>query len=151
MDLICRLFLCASCRLQVLICSRCDRGHRYCSQDCSKAARRRSLQAANERYQKSHQGRLQHAKRMNRYRRYKNKVTYQGSAATPRNDLLTANSAQPGKPLLSARQTLTATAWRCHFCGVGCSTWVRNRFLDRRRGPIFVQLKQRGTRHGHSP
>jgi len=31
---------CARCRAQVLLCSRCDRGQRYCSQACSFAARR---------------------------------------------------------------------------------------------------------------
>ena len=30
-----RLFLCARCRRQVLICSRCDRGQQYCGARCS--------------------------------------------------------------------------------------------------------------------
>ena len=41
-----RLFLCARCRCQVLICSRCDRGQQYCGARCSGLARRESLRGA---------------------------------------------------------------------------------------------------------
>ena len=37
-----RLFLCARCRDQVLLCSHCDRGQVYCSRACSVASRSRS-------------------------------------------------------------------------------------------------------------
>ncbi len=151
MDIICRLYLCAGCRIQVLICSRCDRGQRYCSKDCSKSARSRSLGAANERYQKSPQGRLKHAERMRRYRRYKNKVTYQGSAPDTPNDLLITNSAQDQKSTVLLSQAITSRVRQCHFCGAVCSEFVRYRFLDHRRVQSFVQLDRRGTQRGHSP
>lgn len=51
-----RLFVCARCRVQVLLCSRCDRGQRYCGRVCSRAARRRSLCTAASRYQPSCSG-----------------------------------------------------------------------------------------------
>jgi len=35
-----RLFNCARCRRQVVICSHCDRGNIYCSKRCSQTARR---------------------------------------------------------------------------------------------------------------
>jgi hypothetical protein len=35
-----RLFLCQSCRVQVLICSHCDRGHIYCAEACARKARK---------------------------------------------------------------------------------------------------------------
>jgi hypothetical protein len=35
--------LCQGCRAQVLICSRCDRGHVYCFEGCARSARLRSL------------------------------------------------------------------------------------------------------------
>ena len=38
-----RLFLCAGCRMQVVICSCCDRGQIYCAGDCARRARRHSL------------------------------------------------------------------------------------------------------------
>ena len=34
-----RLFLCQGCRVQVLICSHCDRGHIYCAEGCAGEAR----------------------------------------------------------------------------------------------------------------
>ena len=34
-----RLFLCARCRSQVVLCRACDRGQLYCSPDCSAASR----------------------------------------------------------------------------------------------------------------
>ena len=39
MDRPARLFLCARCRTQVLLCSHCDRGQRYCTPACSRQAR----------------------------------------------------------------------------------------------------------------
>ena len=41
-----RLFHCARCGRQVRICSRCDRGNRYCGSDCARAARADSVRAA---------------------------------------------------------------------------------------------------------
>ena len=38
-----RLFLCACCRIQVLVCRQCDRGQRYCADGCA-ATTRRALQ-----------------------------------------------------------------------------------------------------------
>ena len=46
-----RLFLCAGCRLEVLICSRCDRGNIYCGKGCASEARRIAQRAAQRRYQ----------------------------------------------------------------------------------------------------
>jgi hypothetical protein len=53
-----RLFLCAGCRAQVVICGHCDRNNRYCGRDCAQAARRASLRAAGKRYQRSRRGRF---------------------------------------------------------------------------------------------
>ena len=87
-----RLYLCQRCRLQVIICRRCDRGQSYCSDACSKAARCEALRASGRRYQQSSKGRLKHAERAHRYRQRKNKVTHQGSTTLAQGDLLAANS-----------------------------------------------------------
>ena len=63
-----RLFNCASCRRQVVLCRRCDRGNAYCSRDCGEAARRQSQRVAGQRYQNSRRGRQKHAQRQRRYR-----------------------------------------------------------------------------------
>jgi hypothetical protein len=58
-----RLFVCARCRVQVVLCSRCDRGNVYCSQVCARIQRQLSLRATGARYQSSPAGRFAHAVR----------------------------------------------------------------------------------------
>ena len=78
-----RLFLCARCRRQVIICRRCDRGQRYCSVSCGEISRKIQLKLAGARYQQSSEGRLDHADRQRAYRKRAmsalQKVTHQGS------------------------------------------------------------------------
>ena len=74
-----RLFLCARCQAQVLVCSHCDRGQIYCAQGCAQTARRDAQRAAGRRYQASRRGRVNHAARAGRYRARQNNVTHQGS------------------------------------------------------------------------
>jgi len=63
-----RVFRCACCDTEVGICSRCDRGQRYCSRDCAQAGQRRSQREAARRYQGTRRGRHCHAARQQRYR-----------------------------------------------------------------------------------
>lgn len=58
-----RLFLCARCRDQVLVCSHCDRGQRYCSRAHSGMSRRERRREAAQRYQSSPDGQAKHAAR----------------------------------------------------------------------------------------
>jgi len=57
-----RLYVCAECRVQALICSCCDRGQIYCAGDCGRRVRRRSQRAAGARYQASRRGRSRAAR-----------------------------------------------------------------------------------------
>ena len=127
-----RLFLCAGCRMQALICSCCDRGQIYCAEDCAQRARRRSLQCAGQRYQDGPAGRRCHAGRQGRYRARGKKVTHHGSPPPPPDDLLA-----PGSPVSASdaavpedrpRRTIT----HCHWCGRRCPQPVRQGFLRRR-------------------
>ena len=93
-----RMFLCDRCRVQVIICSRCDRGQRYCTGNCADDARRASLRAAGRRYQCSRRGRLTHAERSRRYRRRQQNVTHQVSMPPAQRDLLAVNSAVGREP-----------------------------------------------------
>ena len=63
-----RLFNCAGCCIPVQITTYHDRGHRYCSLNCSKMARQQSLQAAGKRYQKTRTGKFKNAERQKRHR-----------------------------------------------------------------------------------
>ena len=79
-----RLYNCARCHHQVIICSPCDRGNIYCAGPCAQAARKASLKAAGKRYQRSCRGRLKHAERQRRYRARRKKVTHQDSREEPK-------------------------------------------------------------------
>ena len=84
-----RLYNCARCHHQVIICSHCDRGNIYCSGHCSTQSRLEKQQEANCRYQSTAKGRHGHATRQQHYRqRQKQKVTYQGSVDLAAYDLL---------------------------------------------------------------
>ena len=90
MDRTARLFLCARCRDQVLLCSHCDRGQQYCGRACASLSRRERRRETAKRYQSSRGGRLKHAARAACWRQRGrqlrqasthaviNKVTHQG-------------------------------------------------------------------------
>lgn len=140
MDLPGRRYLCAGCRTAVLICSHCDRGHRYCTAQCSDHARRRAVRAAGCRYQASLRGRHAHAERQRRYRAQQQKVTHQGSPPTPSAGQL---APEPTMPAISV-------PWHCHRCRCALPDWVRQDFLRRRiRRP--QRTDRRSAPHGTHP
>ena len=63
-----RLFLCAHCQAQVLVCSQCDRGQRYCAAGCADITRLSLQREAGKRYQQGRAGRHKHASRMHLWR-----------------------------------------------------------------------------------
>jgi hypothetical protein len=128
-----RLFLCARCRVQVVICSRCDRGHIYCA-GCARRARGEARRAAGRRYQQSHRGRLSHAARARRYRARQKNVTHHGSPSAAAHDLLSSASVTAVRDAVSANEEPRQTVWRCHWCGCRCPPLIRQGFL-RRRAP----------------
>ena len=72
-----RLFHCARCRCQVVVCSRCDRGQIYCGRGCAGQGRRQTLRKAGQRYQQTRRGQEKHAARMGHLRARRKKVTHQ--------------------------------------------------------------------------
>ena len=75
-----RLYSCGRCAKQVRICVGCDRGNRYCAEDCAQIRRRETRCRAAARYQQSYCGALKHAARQRAWRRrQQQKVTHQGS------------------------------------------------------------------------
>ena len=81
MDLPLRQKTCRHCSCLFAICTACDRGHAYCTPRCRAAARRRSVQAARARHQRSPEGRLDHRDRQRVYRD-RRRVMDQSSTAT---------------------------------------------------------------------
>ncbi len=124
-----RLFLCARCFEQVIICTHCDRGNIYCGFSCSIATRKNSLREAGRRYQNSIKGRLNHALRqrhyMQRLRDFKNKMTHQGSRETTPDGLLFLVKNKATKT--DKRQVNHPTT--CYLCHTSVSSLLRSRFL----------------------
>lgn len=152
-----RLFLCAGCRVQVLVCSHCDRGQRYCAAGCSAATRQILQMQAGRRYQRSRGGRFKHAARTRRWRERRTalaqKVTHQGSLDTPSDVVLPVIAATLSsvttEPCTTASSLSAITAptapalWRCHWCCTKCVAHVRLGFLRHNR--------EHKPDHGHSP
>jgi len=134
-----RLYHCCRCHAQVIVCSRCDHGQRYCPDQCRHEARSDSLKRAARKYQSSRAGRFNNAARQQRFRqRQKQKVTHHGSPENGFNDLLKADLAQPEK---AKKPWLTRSTLYCHHCGAVCEPFLRHDFLH------STQFKRTFRRH----
>ena len=127
-----RLYNCARCHHQVVICSHCDRGNIYCSGHCATQSRLEKQQEAKGRYQSTAKGRQCHATRQQHYRqRKKQKVTYQGSIYLSPYDLLLDEPEREKtvkKTMINLHLTDKSTHY-CHFCGCHCAQQLRWVFL----------------------
>jgi hypothetical protein len=138
-----RLFNCALCYAQVRLCTRCDRGNRYCGQICAVEARRRSRADACRRYQRSFAGALNHANRQAAYRvRVSKQVTHQGSAEDQAYAIL---SEENDKEIFEATPTAPESRERtsCTGCGAWGGLFARPDFIGRCR-----LVRRKGERHG---
>jgi MinD superfamily P-loop ATPase len=145
-----RMYTCALCQREVLLCSGCDRGQRYCSVGCREQARRRSLREAGRRYQDSRAGRFAHARRSRRYRQRQKMVTHQASQGAPQQTTVVADRAEA--EVVAAAAAVVAPAWHCWWCGGVCVPVVRRGFLRHGRIPYPVATGgSRGPVHGQSP
>jgi hypothetical protein len=168
MDRPARLFLCARCRVQVVLCSRCDRGNRYCSRSCGRQVREASQRAAGSRYQRSRRGRIAHAERSRRWRRKHasrgdaaggaHNVTHQGCppgvGAAPlvawKHDGAASNL--DDTPATPATQDMTPAApWHCRRCAAAQPAWVRQGFLRHSTRAGVPSTSPPGRRHDHWP
>ena len=170
MDQPARLYLCARCRVQVILCSRCDRGNRYCGRVCWRQARTEARRQAAQRYQRSWRGRVCHAQRSRRWRQRRaardaacdagvnaQNVTHQGSrpgaASAPlaawTHDSTTVDvagtAADIAAPIATQAPVIAtvATSWVCRRCGQRQPAALRLGFL--RHGLPACR------RHDHSP
>lgn len=139
-----RRYRCARCGKEVLICSACDHGNRYCADGCAKIARSHSQKQAAQRYQASLKGRIKHAARQRCYMARKNKMTHQGSPPCTPDDLLAS------VPMVPVEIASHDTA-HCHFCKRVLVKFVRNDYLRRRiRRPIPL-FDRRKPHYDHYP
>ena len=97
------------------LCSRCDRGQRYCGPACRRQARLRQHREANRRYQQSPEGRLDHRDRQQQYRerRCRARVTDQGSIS-----IISPASLPRGQgAVMNAQPPARYGAPQCRICG----------------------------------
>lgn len=124
-----RLFNCARCHEQVIICTDCDRGQIYCANGCAKLVRQASLHAANTRYQQTRKGKHKHAHRQHQYRlrqkEISTKVTYQGFPGNSDHDVLPLSPAKSKKTKLDSN----LVGLHCHFCKKPVPNFLRTVFL----------------------
>jgi ferredoxin len=107
-----RKYSCHYCQKSVTICPVCDRGHTYCSKDCSQLARKAFRRRADQKYQNHQKGKLKHAKRQKRYRMRHKKIVTDHSSKPPSTHAL----------LLPVIDKTTPLDDRCHFCGIPMDT-----------------------------
>jgi len=134
MELTARLYSCACCQSQVMICRHCDRGNIYCG-SCAEPRCKIARKRASKNYQNSLNGKKHNAKRQSRYRQRQReqapqskKVTHMGSELPPCSALLTTAKNTPqhdGKTEHSGSDTHP----RCHFCQCQCSAFLRRGFI----------------------
>jgi len=132
-----RLYHCARCQRQVIICSHCDRGHHYCSGNCAQLSRLEKQQEAKRRYEATEEAKRLKSLRQQRYRqRQKEKATHQGSIQLRLYDLLLVELEKVKKKI--KRRYFTGGMNRyCHFCGSQCSQHLRLVFLEQRKSASF--------------
>jgi hypothetical protein len=139
-----RMFLCARCRDPVVLCSRCDRGNRYCGDECSTEARSAHGRNAGRRYQAGDIGRSMHAARSRRWR-LQRKAKLESRAVDERTVThhgCTEEPVQlPGMATQSVRLAASSTALdtavqalprACPRCAVAVSPFVRQGFMRSR-------------------
>jgi hypothetical protein len=125
-----RIFQCRRCGKQVRICTRCDRGQRYCSDACRTISRRGAIRAASRRYQETPQGAENHRRREKRYRiSITGRVTHQGSPPL----LTVASQAAILVAAYAAKREGAREDYPecdcCDFCGRPCGSFSRFFFI----------------------
>ena len=144
-----RLFVCAWCGCEVVVCSCCDRGQIDCGVDCAGQARRQTLRGAGRRCQQTRRGRRMHAARMVRYRAKlaqgsvggvvglpdeawpREIVTHHGSPSPVADDLLADDATAMPRDDASPAEPPGRAMTQCHWCGRCCLLPLRRGFLRR--------------------
>jgi len=135
-----RLYFCSRCHVQVIICSRCDRGQRYCAGECRHKARYESGKRASKKYQSTRASRFKNAARQQRFRDLRaQKVTHQGSPPKHRYALLKTRLAEIKK---APKPSFSGSTHHCHYCDAVCEPFLRQDFMHSHR---IKRLFQRST------
>jgi hypothetical protein len=132
--------MCVACGQQVKLCTSCDRGNIYCSKECSKRQRQKSVKRAKRRYQQSFHGAVKHAASQKAYcERQKKKVMDQGSVEAGSDVIvLKVKEEDSLKPQLIELSIEESGRARCHMCRRWCGPFARlGPWRRSRRGKQF--------------
>lgn len=145
------MFTCARCHRQVAICTRCDRGQRYCSAHCRRQQRTANVREAVRRYQQTPHGARNNAARQKLWRlrsatRIVTTVTHHPSITHSllREEVPVKNAPKENCDATSHRTPVIAhripvllptgetgqTVRRCDFCGRPCGSYARSETLS---------------------
>ena len=106
------------------MCQGCDYGYRYCSEECSKLGRKRSLRAAGARYQRSFEGAKKHAARQAAYEiRLSEKLTHQCFSDDDSPVIVDEARQEESQPAELQPEELKPLS--CGICGRRCGFVVR--------------------------
>jgi hypothetical protein len=147
-DVSCRVFLCARCRTQMLVCRRCDRGQIYCMGSCARDARREGQRAARRRHQATPRGCAMHAERNRRYRARVGRVTDHGPDQELETGPMGGRNRAAGLNGPAAPGGTSPGHGRCHRCGRAASLFLRLAALRPRRRRV---IKNRIARLARPP
>lgn len=133
-----RLYQCALCHRQAIVCSQCDRGQIYCSKTCSDKARTQSVKSARTRYRQSFKGKRNHAACQARYRDRLSKIVMdQGSPPLDQCASMDSLNKHPK----NTEKEQSPEQLTCCFCKKQVSDWLRSDFLRRRVSKNRAELR----------
>ena len=138
-----RIFNCARCAKQTILCRYCDHGNIYCSAICAQQQRALSLKRSARKYQKTLKGKHQHAERQLKYRQRQasKKVTHQGLTDVHECGALEVEQQDCKKVKTQTYRPSFKRELRCDHCGRVCGPFGRRDFW--RSGRKFQKLKRR--------
>ena len=138
-----RMLQCACCAQEFLICANCDRGQRYCSDECRHQARLASQRRAAKRYQSSRAGRCNHARRQQRLRarqrqQKQEQIAKNSDSSGPSQEACAGDLLVPRLKVMPPTPSKPTPAWHCHWCARPVASGVRRSWLLRAASePMF--------------
>ncbi len=144
METTARLYNCARCHQQVILCSHCDHCNIYCFDGCAQEARILSLREANKRYRKSPNGLLNAASRQAEFRRRKrlDKSSNPSSESSVEKKVTHRGSGEDSSPAPIASEPIEGCVgeYHCHCCGRPVDFYLRSGFIRHQHNTLSGSL-----------
>jgi hypothetical protein len=112
--------VCRTCKVTVLICRSCYRGHTYCNNICRDFGYKERRKIARLRYAASPEARLDHCDRNRVYRKRcksNEKILNVPSYVGSKNTVMDKGSVQSLHNLYSKKEFAKPATYYCHLCG----------------------------------